>query len=249
MDWAPRILRRARGTAELIQGKAQAEVNWLARAVDLYLDRVRHPEITFYQIDVRGFNARFPVARRRRVGICVSRVLNQADNLNYFRNLGRYGWRHRDLPRGVPVLQDLHPPNVAVLDYLSRYVAQPREQVLLDLACGLGILLLYERQLGFPRIHGYDNWHQLGRSTAEAFLNGFGLRGCLLEEVSQLATIDPTIVTCVGFPWDWLAESRDIVKLNSVNRVIVDRHYGPTRLPGFRRAAEYSGLVSVFERL
>ena len=49
--------------------------------------------------------------------------------------------------------------------------------MLLDFPCGIGALLVYARDLGVTRIHGYDNWNYLARSTAERFLQRFGIPG------------------------------------------------------------------------
>jgi hypothetical protein len=212
------------------------------------LDRARHRGLTYRKLDVDGINGRFPVARRLEVVRAIRDSLGESDNATYFQNLSWYNWRHRRLPRGIPALDDLHPPNVAVLDFLASGVSHPEREVLLDFACGIGVLLVYARDLGLTRIHGFDNWTYLSRATAERFLQEFGLNGSVLASRNDLASLPATILTCVGFPLTMLTEQSLVWAKPSVRYVLADRLGRPKSLPGFRRAVEYAGLLTVFER-
>jgi hypothetical protein len=212
------------------------------------VDRVRHRDVQYLTIDVEQLNTRFPIARRQEVARAIADVVGDTDRHAYFRTVSWYNWRHRHLPRGLRALDDAYPPNFAVLDFLARHVAEPESEVLLDFACGIGVLLVYERDLGFTWIHGFDNWTYVARSTAKQFLHRFGLDASVLADPDDLPSIPATIVTCIGFPVTMLMETSAVLTNPSVKYLLVDRMGRPATLPGFRRAAEYGELVTVFQR-
>lgn len=212
------------------------------------LDRVRHPGVKYQKLDVRSINARFPASRRLQVAQAITDSLGEADNI-YFRNLAGYNGRHVHLPRGLPALNDLHPPNLAVLDFLMRRLARPEQEALLDFPCGIGTLLVYARDLGVVRIHGYDNWYYLARSTAEKFLHRFGIPSSVLVAESDLPRLPVTIFTCVGYPLTLLVKNSSVWANPTVRYVLADSMDRPLSLPGFRRTTEYGGLITVFERV
>ena len=193
-------------------------------------------------------NALFPATRRVEIARAIPESLQESDRLSYFRNLSRYGWRHRHLPRRIVAANDLYPPNVAVLDFLARHISRPEQEVLLDYACGIGVLLVYARDLGLTRVHGFDDWSYLARSTTERFLRRFGLDGSVLASRDDLASMPVTILTCVGYPLTMLMEQSAVWANPSMRYVLADRVGRPKSLPGFRRAAEYAGLLTVFEK-
>jgi hypothetical protein len=236
--WLIRLGRRARFEATLALGPAR----------DL-LDRARHRDVRYERIDVPAFNARFPTARRLEVARAIRECLAESDNAVYFRNVGRYNWCHRHLPRGIPSLDDLYPPNVAVLDFLARRVADREREVLLDFSCGIGALLVYARDLGLTRVHGFDDWTYLAPASAKRFLDRFGLDGAVLVTREGLAALQATILTCVGFPLTILMQSSSVWAKPSVRYVLTDRMTRPMTLTGFRRTTEYAGLLTVFERV
>lgn len=213
------------------------------------VDRTRHPDVVYRNLDAAGTNQLVPVARRTAVAAAIRASLADSDNLDYFRNLSWYNWCHRHLPRGVAVLDDLYPPNVAALDFLAHRFRAPEQEVLLDFPCGIGALLVYARDLGFTRIHGYDNWKYLARASAERFLERFGLDRSVLIAHDDLRSLPVTILVCIGFPLVMMMESSSIWTKTSVRYVLADRNARPASLPGFRRAIEYPGLLTVFERL
>ena len=213
------------------------------------LDRARHPGVTYLTLDAARLNALLPRTRRLEVAAAISDGLAASDNRDYFRNLSWYNWRHRHLPRGIPALDDLYPPNVAVLDFLAHHVTAPEREVLLDFPCGIGTLLVYERDLGLTSVHGFDNWNYLTPATAKLFLRRFGIPETALLTADALDALPVTILTCIGFPLAMLMESSSVWQKPSVRYVLADRSGRPASLPGFRRAAEYAGLLTVFERV
>jgi hypothetical protein len=236
--WLIRVGRRARFEAVLALGPARN-----------LLDRARHPDVTYERIDVPAFNARFPKSRRLEVARAISECLAESDNAVYFRNVSWYNWSHRHLPRGIPSLEDLYPPNVAVLDFISRRITDSEREVLLDFPCGIGALLVYARDLGLARIHGFDSWTYLASATATRFLGRFGMDRSVLVGRDDLATLPVTILTCIGFPLAMLMETSSVWTKPSVRYVLTDRMSRPMVLPGFRRTTEYAGLLTVFERV
>jgi hypothetical protein len=212
------------------------------------IDRIRHREVRYLDLRAARINTLFPVARRSEVARATADFLVETDRLAYFKNLSGYNHRQYDLPRGIPALDDLYPPNFAVLDFLARHVAKPENEILLDFACGIGALLVYERDLGFAHAYGYDNWSYLARSTAEQFLRRFGLPGSALVNPEDLDSIPVTIVTCVGFPLTLLTEKSNLLAKPSVRYLLADRMGRPAVLPGFTRTGEYPGLLTIFEK-
>ena len=233
--WLVRLLRRAR-----------FETTWGLSALRNLLDRLGHPNVTYRKLDVARMNELLPRTRRLEVARAIGDSLAESDNLFYFQNVSRYNWSHRFLPRAIPLLDDLYPPNVAVLDFLAHRIANPEQEVLLDFPCGIGALLVYERDLGLTQIHGFDNWAYLASATAKRFLERFGLTGSVLVTDDDLASLPVTILTCVGFPLTMLPP---LWAKPSMKYVLADRKTRPMRLPGFQRTTEYAGLLTVFERV
>jgi hypothetical protein len=236
--WLIRLARRARFEATLALGPVRN-----------LRDGARHPDVRYERIDVPAFNARFPKARRLEVARAIRECLAESDNAAYFRNVSWYNWCHRHLPRGIPSLDDLYPPNVAVLDFLARRIGDPAREVLLDFPCGIGALLVYGRDLGLTRVHGFDDWTYLAPASAKRFLERFGLNGTVLVTRHGLAALPVTILTCVGFPLTMLMQSSSVWANPSVRYVLADGMTRPMTLTGFRRTTEYAGLLTVFERV
>jgi hypothetical protein len=233
--WLVRLIRRVR-----------FETGWGLSAVRNLLDPLRHPDVTYRKLDVARINELLPRTRRLEVARAISDSLAESDNLFYFRNVSRYNWSYRYLPSGIPLLDDLNPPNVAVLDFLAHRITNPELEVLLDFPCGIGALLVYERDLGLTQVHGFDNWAYLSSTTAKRFLERFGMAGSVLVTKDDLASLPLTILTCVGFP---LTMIPSLWAKPSVKYVLADRLTRPMQLPGFQRTTEYAGLLTVFERV
>jgi hypothetical protein len=232
-----------------VVARARFEAALVASSLADLLDRVRHPGVTYRRLDAARLDTLLPRARRLEVAAAISEALAASDNLAYFHNLSWYNWRHRNLPRGVPALDDLYPPNLAVLDFLAHHVTAPEQEVLLDFPCGIGTLLVYERDLGLTRVHGFDNWNYLAPATAARFLQRFGVSEAALVSRDALASLPVTILTCIGFPLSMMMESSSVWTKPSVRYLLADRSGRPASLPGFRRAVEYAGLLTVFERV
>jgi hypothetical protein len=240
---------RAERFARAIVARARWEAAAALTPLGNLLDRARHPGVTYHALDPLRLNELLPHARRLQVSTAINDGLAASDNLDYFRNLSWYNRRHRYLPRGVPALDDLYPPNVAVVDFLARHLTTPEHEVLLDFPCGIGTLLVYARDLGLTTVHGFDNWKYLARETAARFLQRFGIAETALVTHDALASLPVTILTCIGFPFSMLMESSSVWAKPTVRYVLLDRSGRPESLPGFRRAAEYPGLLTVFERV
>jgi hypothetical protein len=243
-----RLLRLAKNLGWRALDRARFETLLALSPVVQALDCVRDRDVTYWKADRARLNALFPIARRVAVIRAIRDSLQESDRLSYFHNVSRYAWRHRQLPRGVLALDDLFPPNLAVLDFLARSVAYPEREVLLDFPCGIGVLLLYAHDLGLTQIHGFDNWNYLERSTAERFLRRCGLSDAVLASRETLSSLPVTILSCVGFPLTMLMAQSEVWAAPSLRYVLADRKGRPKVLPGFRRRIEYAGLLTVFER-
>jgi hypothetical protein len=233
--------------ARLATRVLKREVSVVLSRFGVVFDRVRHPDVTYRSPDGARINTLIPVARRREVARAIIESLGELDN-TYFLNASSFSGRHRYLPRGIPALDDLYPPNIAVLDFLAHRLDRPEQEVLLDFPCGIGGLLVYARDLGLGRVYGFDNWTYLARSTTERFLQRFGIDAAVLITPNDFASLPVTILTCVGFPFDWLARHYSVWAQSTVKCVLADRTGRPSSLPGFRRTTEYAGLLTVFER-
>ena len=118
--------RRRRQPPAACSGALASRRHWRSAACGELLDRIRHPGVTYRKLDVARINALFPRARRLEVAGAISDSLAASDNHVYFRNVSWYNWCHRHLPRGIPALDDLYPPNLAVLDFLAHRIAPSR---------------------------------------------------------------------------------------------------------------------------
>ena len=239
---AGRLLRVVRHV--LFHARLESAIRPLVRLVD----RARHRTVRYIDLDVALLNALIPLARRQEVARAIAGSVMDTGRPEYFGSLTSYNSRDRELPHGIPPLNDLHPPNFAVLDFLARHVTRREDEVLLDFACGLGSLLVYERDLGFTRVYGFDNWTYLARSTAEQFLRRFGLPESVLVKPEDLSSIPVTIVTCIGFPLTLLAETSNLLEKSSVRYVLADRIGRPAILPGYQRAGEYADLLTIYQK-
>jgi len=197
-------------------------------------------------IDPEAFTAAIPDSLRSDVASSILELLKPTDNVSFFADAGRYVGRLRALPPGIPVLPDLFPPNIAVLDFLSKYARNPAQETVLDYGCGIGALLVYLRKLGFAA-YGYDNWSQIAKSTAEAFLSEHGAPHWLLG-ADDLDLHDFTILSCVGIHWSWLTETQRVLRQPSLRYVLIDKPYRPKSIAGFHKIAEYKNLLTIYER-
>ena len=149
-------------------------------------------------------------------------------------------------------MNDLFPPNVAVLDYMVKFVDHNRGKVL-DFACGLGGLVVRLWQLGFCA-YGFDRWKQLSKQMAHHFLVGYDMMVSdwilnTLDEPRGSLPIVPTMLIFVGGHWDWITpDDAKAIFTPALKRVLVDVNYSPKVIEGFDLVAQYGGLLHVFER-
>ena len=165
-------------------------------------------------------------------------------NYEYFSTLGAYAGRNETMPDWFEPINDLFSPNIAVLDYLSDI--DPRGQVILDLACGLGNLLPHLKRLGFHCSFGYDSWAQLPEVAATHFLGYYGCASSILSE-QELFTLQPTILVAMGYWFDsimdsLLCEVRHHL-FSSCDLILTDNSYKPKKITGFELAETYRHIT------
>ena len=197
-------------------------------------------------IDPTAFALAIPNILRAHVAGSIPELLKPTDNVGFFADAGRCEGRHEALPKAISILPDLFPPNIAVLDFLYKYIKKPGNETILDYGCGIGVLIVYLRKLGFVAF-GYDDWSQIAKSTAEAFLSTHEEEDCLLG-TEGLKCHDFTILSCVGIHWSCLSEIGRVLKKPSLKYILADRHYRPESILGFNQIAEYRGLLTVYQR-
>jgi hypothetical protein len=244
---APRS--RAERFVRSVLFRARLEARLALTPLGGLLDRARNPGVTYHTLDPARLTAILPRARRLEIVAAIRDSVAASDNSYYFHNVSWYNRRHRYLPRGIEALDDLYPPNVAVIDFLAHQLAAPEEHVLLDFPCGIGSLLVYERDLGLTQVYGFDSWKYLAPATAARFLERFGIPATAMVTAEALASLPVTVLTCIGFPLTMLMESSSVWAKPSVRYVLAERSGRPASLPGFRRTGEYAGLITVFERI
>jgi hypothetical protein len=208
---------------------------------DRFVNGVKHEAI-----DPAIFKSKFSLQFREAVADRATHCLRKGDNVGFFAHTGTYVNRHTALPTEIERLNDLFPPNIAALDFLTKNCCDPKKELILDYACGIGVMLVYLRNLGFVA-YGFDNWSQVAQITSEEFLSANGIAGCLLSE-HELASHPFTILNCVGIPWDWLTNLSAVLEQPSLKYLLIDRHYRPQKISGFKRAVEYKDLLTVYSR-
>lgn len=211
-----------------------------------FFDRVYHG-VEALVIDGAWFQSEFPTTFRIEMARGVQMSLCPNDNIEFFANVGRYVDRHCALPSEIEVVDDLFPPNIAALDFLHKYARISTHCEILDYACGSGIMIVYLRKLGFKSF-GYDNWSQLSRTTAQTFLSDRGIREVLLDD-TDLSRHQFTVLNCAGIPWKWLTNLDSVLTQPSLEWILIDRHYRPKQITGFRPTHEYCDLLTVYRRI
>lgn len=202
------------------------------------------------QINVSLFNLMFPESARREMEQRLVAALAESGpeqfNEEYFAHLGTYAGRAKDLPEGIAALDDLFPPNIAVLDYAARFMVPYRERIL-DFACGPGGLIVCLKRYKY-HAWGFDRWQQVARTAAECFLNSYDpLSG--RRSILDVIDIRPTTLVFVGGHWHWVTlDDAKAIFTPALRRVLVDANYSPKTIDGFELTAYYTGLLHVFER-
>lgn len=206
-----------------------------------------------YQINVARFNETFPPELRRGVASRIGDA-NRRDWTEAFRTFHDKYWgiigkafnRYEPLPKEIPIIDDLSPVNIAVLDWLLE-MDFDKGTVIADIPCGLGNLMFYLREMGFPEIWGYDNWSQIERERAVHFLTLCGMQAHLVD-LPTILEKPVDILACIGLYFDWISPS--IVPLIAKSKyVLVDTSYLPINgIEGFEVIGCYPRLLSVYER-
>jgi len=140
----------------------------------------------------------------------------------------------------------LFPPNIAVLDWLLEQNLDGQTTIA-DIPCGLGNLLPYLRGLGYERIWGYDNWTQIERERASAFLDYYKMQECLLD-LPTILSQEVDIIVSISLPFDWLLPDIQPV-VDKAQYLLIDSGYLPEPpIEGFEEAGCYPKLLCVYQR-
>ena len=205
-----------------------------------------------YQIDTERFNEVFPYEIRREVEKYVYQATKGIETgqwgdryVAYWSIIGKAFNRHHQLPLGLPLLDDLFPPNIAVLDWL---MGVDKSLSIADIGCGLGNLLPYLRELGFEKVCGYDTWIQIERWRAEQFLTAYGMEDCLVPySILKKKHID--IITAISLPFRWIHADLYTL-LAKAKYLLVDAGYMPdTPVEGYEEIGRYPNLLVVYQRV
>jgi len=202
--------------------------------------------VTEYRINVSRLDAVFPLAWRQKMSDDILRAVAGITSgfEIYWSHLGHAFGRHEALPKGWTILDDLAAPNVAVLDWFLEQ-GLDKDVGIADIPCGLGNLMVCLRRLGFCNVWGYDNWAQIERERAVAFLQQYQALGSLVDLPTIIAkAID--ILCVIGLPFEWLLPDIQPV-IDKAQYVLVDTGYLPKEpLVGFEEIGRYPGLLAVY---
>jgi hypothetical protein len=202
-----------------------------------------------YHINVDRFNAVFPLMQRWGMSNTIRKMVAGVEERfePYWHSIGHAFNRHTALPKSLMVLDDLFPPNIAVLDWFLDQEFD-RDACIADIPCGLGNLMVYLKQLGYLDVWGYDNWVQIDRQKAVDFLIPWYFQGHLLD----LPTIiqQPVNVLCViSLPFDWLLPDIQPV-VDRAQYILIDSGYLPkSDIKGFEEVGRYPELLVVYKRV
>jgi hypothetical protein len=204
---------------------------------------------TEYHINVDRFNAVFPLMQRWGISNAVVKaVAGVAERFEpYWAHLGHAFNRHDALPKSLMVLDDLFPPNLAVLDWFLDQEFDA-DTCIADIPCGLGNLMVYLRQSGFYNVWGYDNWVQIDRRKAVDFLTQYQAQDCLVNLPTIVAK--PVDILCaISLPFEWLLPDIQPI-IDEVQYVLLDSGYVPKSgsIEGFEEVGRYPGLLVVYKR-
>lgn len=206
-----------------------------------------------YKINVERFNEKFPLKARMFTESYVHDITRDINNgpwgnryEAYWTILGKAFNRHEVLPKGIPILDDLFPPNIAVLDWFLE-MGFSKDTVVADFPCGLGNLMYY---LGWLFIHvwGYDKWTQIEQWRAEKFLDWFNCPEFLVDlPTIQAKPID--ILCTISLPWEWVAQDVAPI-LEEAEYLLLDASYlSKSPIDGFEEVGRYPNLLVVYKKI
>lgn len=200
-----------------------------------------------YTIDAERFNVAFPDSLRRQVAAEIAQAISGMTGVyaeQFWSRLGSAYNRNLALPEGIPCVDDLFPPNIAVLDWLMMMNVS-RTFRILDVACGLGNLAFYLKRLGYADLWGHDNWMQIGSGRVMGFQSCIGSPLYIADSADTVSSVD--VVVCVGFVWDRLYGSIQHI-VGQAKYVLVDTSYAPPDgIPGFELVGSYERLLNVYQ--
>jgi len=203
-----------------------------------------------YKINVERFNAAFPLSKRWGIHNTILKSVAGVEGRfePYWAHLGHAFNRHTALPDSMMVLDDLFPPNIAVLDWFLENNIDKRTCIA-DIPCGLGNLMVYLKQIGYLDVWGYDNWVQITQEKTVAFLTSWQMQGHLIDLPTILQ--QPVDILCViSLPFEWIEV--DIKPLiDKVKYILLDSGYVPKSgsIEGFEEVGRYPGLLVVYKKV
>lgn len=200
-----------------------------------------------FKVDMGGFLKFAPLEFREKIALEVAEA-QPSRNPDFFLHMGTYQGRHRRLPEGFPIRQDLYAPDIAALDYLHKRFRSLGGSVVLDFACGIGTFLVHLGRIGFSEFYGYDDWSQIDRSTAVSFLSRHGLDDRLLDP-EGLARLNFDILTMFGI--SWCSVEKDVASLlerDSLRLALLQPTSDLVEPENLEKIAVYEGLLNVYRK-
>lgn len=155
-------------------------------------------------------------------------------------NVINYSNRHEDLPNELRDIDDLYPPNFAVLDFVLKNLENIKQYSFLDHGCGTGILSVYLKKLGIECFN-YDNWsHFITKENAIEFLSKFNLQNTVID-IEEIKPLKLDVFCSIGT----YAETKG---LGTFEYIFSDVRY-PTKSSEHiaKCATQYKNLITVRE--
>jgi len=156
------------------------------------------------KIDVELFNKNFSKEFRIEMQLYRYEFLEKIGYAKILENTGKYqtdlmhyGDRQKDLPKELIDIDDLYPPNLAVLDFMLKNLDEVKNYIMLDHGCGLGILSVYLNKIGI-RCYNYDNWaHFITKENTKDFLSKFNLQDSVIE-IEEIKSLNINMFSSIG---------------------------------------------------
>ena len=155
-------------------------------------------------INIELFNKHFPKDFRKEVEAYRLEFLKDIGYVDIKGNTGKwqqspmtYSDRHIVLLAELTSIQDLYPPNFAIIDYMMKNIDIVKNYSYLDHACGLGLLSVYLTKLGI-KCYNYDNWSQfISFEETYKFLSKYYLENSIID-VDHAKSINADMFGSIG---------------------------------------------------
>ena len=197
------------------------------------------------QIDVELFNEYFPYEFRKKMEQDRYNFLNKIEytklpgNVGHFHSsLMTYSGRHEHLPTELTLIDDIYPPNIAVLDFILKNLYEVQNYIHLDHGCSLGILSIYLNKLGI-KCYNYDNWSQMiKKSHAEEFLRQYNLQDTIVNGETAIK-LNADMFSSIGI-WSKIKDWG-----NNFKYIFSDAHYRTDVDERAKSVMNYANLIEV----